>query len=92
MRLGVHLGPARVGEISVTADDQIEFRFAEAYRGRFPRSVLGQVFEDDLDNVHRSRVRQPPFFSNLLFERASPSRLAYARNASHRCSRTLGTT
>ncbi len=76
MRLGVHIGNERVGEISVTSNEQIEFRFTDTYRARHPRPVLGQVFEDDLDRVHRSRVRLPPFFSNLLPEGALRALLA----------------
>src|SRR5258708_20975017 len=76
MRLGVHLGADRVGEISVSANEQIEFRLTDTYRDRHPRPVLGQVFEDDLERVHRSRVRLAPFFSNLLPEGALRALLA----------------
>lgn len=69
MLLGVYLHQDLVGEITVIRET-IEFRFVESYRARYPRPVLGQVFEDDLDRVHRSRIKLPPFFSNLLPEGA----------------------
>ncbi len=67
MRLGVHLGEELVGELSVIGD-AVEFRLVEAYRRRYPHPVLGQIFEDVLEHVHRSRVALPAFFSNLLPE------------------------
>jgi serine/threonine-protein kinase HipA len=69
MLLGVYLDTEPVGEVSVRGEST-EFRLFEAYRNRYPRRVLGQVFEDDLERVHRSRVKLPPFFSNLLPEGA----------------------
>jgi serine/threonine-protein kinase HipA len=69
MLLGVHLDVEPVGELTVVGE-AVEFRLLETYRARYPRRVLGQVFEDDLSRVHRSRVKLPPFFSNLLPEGA----------------------
>lgn len=69
MLLGVHLDDEPVGELSVVGD-VVEFRLLETYQARYPRRVLGQVFEDDPSRVHRSRVKLPPFFSNLLPEGA----------------------
>ncbi len=69
MLLAVFLGDERVGEIA-TAGDSVEFRLLESYRKSYPRPVIGQVFEDDLERVHRSRMRLPPFFANLLPEGA----------------------
>jgi serine/threonine-protein kinase HipA len=69
MLLGVHLDQEPVGELSVVGE-AVEFRLLESYRNRYPRRVLGQVFEDDPSRVHRSRVKLPPFFSNLLPEGA----------------------
>jgi serine/threonine-protein kinase HipA len=75
MLLGVSLGNELVGELSVVRD-VVEFRLLETYRTRYPRQVLGQTFEDDLDYVHRSRIRLPPFFANLLPEGALRELLA----------------
>lgn len=69
MLLSVRLGEDLVGEMTVV-DDSVEFRLTEAYRTRYPRPVLGQIFEDDPDRVHRSRVAVPPYFANLLPEGA----------------------
>ncbi len=69
MLLGVLLDEEPVGEIAVVGD-AVEFRLLESYRNRYPRRVLGQVFEDDLARVHRSRIKLPPFFSNVLPEGA----------------------
>src|SRR5579859_5074414 len=69
MLLGVHLDTEPVGELNVVGE-AVEFRLLETYRARYPRRVLGQVFEDDPSRVHRSRVKLPPFFSNLLPEGA----------------------
>lgn len=67
MLLGVFLDEEHVGEIAVIGD-AVEFRLLETYRNRYPRRILGQVFEDDPDKVHRSRMKLPPFFSNVLPE------------------------
>lgn len=75
MLLSVHRGAERVGEITIVGES-VEFRLLDAYRARYPRPILGQVFEDDPDRVHRSRVKLPPFFSNLLPEGALRDLLA----------------
>lgn len=75
MLLSVFLGAERVGEITVVRDS-VEFRLLEAYRYQFPRPILGQLFEDDPEKVHRSRIKLPPFFSNLLPEGALRELLA----------------
>lgn len=69
-RLEVLLHGSPVGEISEIADGRTEFRFLEEYFELVPRPVLGQKFEDDLERVHRSRVREqlPDFFANLIPE------------------------
>lgn len=66
--LAIHLGEDHVGDLLLLADDVTEFRVLSSYRDLPRRPVLGQVFEDDVDAVHRSRMRLPPFFSNLLPE------------------------
>jgi serine/threonine-protein kinase HipA len=66
--LEIRLGDVSVGVLSVGAGDHCTFRLHRAYRDLYPRPVLGQLFEDDLERVHRSTVRLPPFFSNLLPE------------------------
>lgn len=69
MRLAVRIQEVVAGHIAVAAShDSIEFRPAESYVSAYPREVLGQIFEDDPSAVRRSRVRLPPFFSNLLPE------------------------
>jgi serine/threonine-protein kinase HipA len=75
MLLSVFLGAERVGEITVLGES-VEFRLVDGYRSRYPRPILGQVFEDDPELVHRSRVKLPPFFSNLLPEGALRELLA----------------
>jgi serine/threonine-protein kinase HipA len=69
MLLGVLLDEEPVGELTVVGD-AVEFRLLETYRNRYPRRVLGQVFEDDPARVHKSRMKLPPFFSNVLPEGA----------------------
>lgn len=66
--LHVHLGDVHAGTLTMLADERIEFVLSEEYRQRYPRPVLGQTFEDDLTRRHVSRMRLPPFFSNLLPE------------------------
>jgi serine/threonine-protein kinase HipA len=75
MLLSVFLGSERIGELTVV-DESVEFRLSAGYKSRYPRPVLGQVFEDDPERVHRSRVKLPPFFSNLLPEGALRELLA----------------
>lgn len=66
--LDVQLGDVHVGTLTLLADEVSEFVISEEYRQRYPRPVLGQTFEDDLTRRHSSRMRLPPFFSNLLPE------------------------
>ncbi|WP_233595722.1 MULTISPECIES: HipA domain-containing protein [Corallococcus] len=66
--LDVLMGDVYVGTLTLLADERIEFSVSEEYRQRYPRPVLGQFFEDDLSRRHISRMRLPPFFSNLLPE------------------------
>ncbi|MFP2897377.1 HipA domain-containing protein [Corallococcus sp. 4LFB] len=66
--LDVLIGDVHVGTLTLLADERIEFSLSEDYRQRYPRPVLGQFFEDDLSRRHTSRMRLPPFFSNLLPE------------------------
>jgi serine/threonine-protein kinase HipA len=66
--LEVRLGQVHVGTLTLLADEVSEFVISEEYRQRYPRPVLGQFFEDDLTRRHSSRMRLPPFFSNLLPE------------------------
>lgn len=66
--LSIHLGSDHVGDLLLHANDVTEFKLLDSYRELPRRPVLGQVFEDDLDAVHRARMRLPPFFSNLLPE------------------------
>ena len=62
--LRVLLHDMPVGTLSLNRNDGGEFRLLESYKKAYPRPVLGQVFLDDLDKVHSSRARVPPWFSN----------------------------
>ncbi|HYH95431.1 type II toxin-antitoxin system HipA family toxin [Hyalangium sp.] len=66
--LEVRLGQVHVGTLTRLDDDFSEFVISEEYRQRYPRPLLGQLFEDDLTRRYSSRMRLPPFFSNLLPE------------------------
>jgi serine/threonine-protein kinase HipA len=68
-----------VGELRRRSGDSWEFGFREDYRRLPSRPILGQLFEDDLERVHRSTLLLPPFFSNLLPE--GPLRELLARQA-----------
>jgi serine/threonine-protein kinase HipA len=68
--LEILLGDVPVGALSIGAGDHCTFRLHRSYRDLYPRPVLGQQFEDDLERVHRSTVSLPPFFANLLPEGA----------------------
>ena len=67
-RLQVLLHDRAVGTLTLNQNDGCEFRLLESYKQAYPRPVLGQLFLDDLEQVHRSRARVPPWFSNLLPE------------------------
>ncbi|HVK76169.1 MAG TPA: type II toxin-antitoxin system HipA family toxin [Kofleriaceae bacterium] len=68
MELAVLLGDVDVGRIRTLPDGRTSFALLEEYRRAVPRPVLGQYFEDHLDEVMRSQTRLPAFFSNLLPE------------------------
>lgn len=70
MELEVSLGDTPVGVLRRTSDrgDSTRFRFYEGYRRLVERPVLGQVYEDYLDEEWGATQRLPPFFSNLLPE------------------------
>jgi serine/threonine-protein kinase HipA len=67
-RLQVLLQDRAVGTLTLNRNDGCEFRLLESYKHAYPRPVLGQQFLDDLEQIHRSRARVPPWFSNLLPE------------------------
>ena len=73
MELRVLLGTRDVGAIRSQRDGRVEFAFSPEYLAAADRPVLGQYFEDHLDEVHRSQTHLPPFFSNLLPEGGSES-------------------
>lgn len=77
--LRVLLHDIPVGILSLNRHDGGEFRLLESYKQAYPRPVLGQIFLDDLEKVHRSRARVPSWFSNLLPE--GPLRELVARKA-----------
>jgi serine/threonine-protein kinase HipA len=64
---GVWLHEHRVGSITLS-EGVIRFQLSESYIHDSNRAVLGLLFEDDLVAIHRSKVRLPPWFSNLLPE------------------------
>lgn len=68
MELRVLLGALEVGVLRGKRDGRIEFTFTSDYLAADRRPVLGQYFEDHLEEVHRSQTHLPPFFSNLLPE------------------------
>lgn len=72
----IRLQDLPVGTLRRERGEQWIFRTLESYRKTYPRPVLGQIFEDDLERAWRRRVRLPPFFSNLLPEGPLKSFLA----------------
>lgn len=70
MELEVLLGETPVGVIrrSSAKGDATRFRFHASYRRLPRRPVLGQAYEDYLDEEWGATQRLPPFFSNLLPE------------------------
>lgn len=66
--LRVLLNDTPIGTLNLNRNDGGEFRLLESYKRAYPRPVLGQQFLDDLEQVHSSRSRVPPWFSNLLPE------------------------
>jgi serine/threonine-protein kinase HipA len=82
-QLLVMLGADLVGRITLVSygsptADQIEF----AFEAVLPRPILSQFFEDDLTRIHSSRMRVPPFFSNLLPEGPLRKLIAKRRDVS----------
>lgn len=69
-RLRVLLNGMTVGTLGLNRNEGSEFRLSTSYREAHPRPVLGQMFLDDLEKVHRTRTGLPPWFSNLLPEGA----------------------
>lgn len=69
-RLRVLLGDVPVGWLTLDDAARCTFHWQDSYRQRYPRPVLGQSFEDDLDKRYRARSRLPAWFSNLLPEGA----------------------
>jgi serine/threonine-protein kinase HipA len=69
-RLRVTLNDTAVGTLDLNRNEGCEFRLMASYREAHPRPVLGQMFLDDPEKVHRTSARVPPWFSNLLPEGA----------------------
>lgn len=63
----VLLGEVPVGRLSLE-NGLSTFVFFEAYRQRYPRPILGQKFEDDLQGRYLGKGRLPVWFANLLPE------------------------
>ncbi len=70
MDLEVRLDDTPVGVLSRSSDrgDATRFRFYDSYKALAARPVLGQVYEDHLDEIWGATQLLPPFFSNLLPE------------------------
>lgn len=66
-RYAVWLHERRVGTLTAH-DDHTVFVLDDGYVRDPQRAFLGLRFEDDLGAQHRSNVRLPPWFSNLLPE------------------------
>ena len=67
--LGIYLNDILAGVLRAGPGEQrIEFRLDTTYKRMYPRPILGQAFEDNLDRPQTGSVRLPPFFSNLLPE------------------------
>jgi serine/threonine-protein kinase HipA len=64
---GVWLYERHIGNITLSGG-VIRFQLNESYIHDTNHAVLGLAFEDDLEAIHRSQVRLPPWFSNLLPE------------------------
>lgn len=64
---GVWLYERHIGNITLS-EGAIRFQLNESYIQDTNHAVLGLAFEEDLEAVHRSQVRLPPWFSNLLPE------------------------
>jgi serine/threonine-protein kinase HipA len=70
--LRIDLGTVPVGWLTPVPSypDRWRFSFRQDYRELYPRPILGQFFEDDLERSYVSTQRLPEFFSNLLPEGA----------------------
>lgn len=64
---GVWLYQRRIGSITLNGGI-IRFQLDDYYMHDPNHAVLGLIFEDDLEAIHRSKNRLPPWFSNLLPE------------------------
>ncbi|RZM75245.1 type II toxin-antitoxin system HipA family toxin [Leptolyngbya iicbica] len=64
---GIWLYQRRIGSITLNGGI-IRFQLDNDYVHDPTHAVLGLVFEDDLEAIHRSKNRLPPWFSNLLPE------------------------
>jgi serine/threonine-protein kinase HipA len=78
---GVWLHEQRVGSITLS-EGIIRFQLDESYIHDANRAVLGLIFEDDLAAIHRSQIRLPPWFSNLLPEGRLREWIAQAKGVS----------
>jgi serine/threonine-protein kinase HipA len=78
---GVWLYEQRVGSITLS-EGIIRFQLDESYIHDANRAVLGLIFEDDLAAIHRSQIRLPPWFSNLLPEGRLREWIAQAKGVS----------
>lgn len=78
MELEIRLEDTPVGVLrrSSNRGDATRFRFYDSYRKLPVRPVLGQVYEDYLEEEWGATQRLPPFFSNLLPEGVMRSYLA----------------
>lgn len=70
MEIEIRLSDIPVGILRRGSDrgDATRFRFYDSYRRLSIRPVLGQIYEDYLDQEWGATQKLPPFFSNLLPE------------------------
>lgn len=80
-RFAVWLHEYRVGTLYVH-DDHTRFVLEPEYVCDPDRPVLGLRFEEDLEAQHRSNLRLPPWFSNLLPEGVLRKWIAESRGVS----------
>lgn len=80
---GVWLQDTFVGTLRQRGD-HVTFVVHGSYADDPRRPVLGQTFEQDLDRVHSSALRLPPWFSNLLPEGVQRRWIARHRGVSDR--------
>lgn len=78
---GVYLNRRMIGRL-YQCHDVTRFEFEDDYWDDPERAILGLRFEDNPNAIYRSKMRLPPWFSNLLPEGRLRDWIAHACNAS----------